>query len=41
MVWRKPLHDVTFTWANAQQKLAQGCGASTKGMHKTMLPTQA
>ena len=39
--WRKPTHDVTFTRANAQQKLAQGCDACTKGMHKTMLPTQA
>jgi hypothetical protein len=38
--WRKPTHDVTFTRGNAQQKLAQGCGACTKGMHKTMLPTQ-
>ena len=39
--WRKPTHDVTFTRANAQQKLAQGCDACTKGMHKTMLPGQA
>ncbi len=39
--WRKPSHDVTFTRANAQQKLAQRCDACTKGMHKTMLPTQA
>ena len=39
--WRKPNHDVTFTRANAQQKLAQGCDACTKGMHKTMLPGQA
>ncbi len=38
--WQKPTHDVTFTRANAQQKLAQGCDACTKGMHKTMLPTQ-
>jgi hypothetical protein len=37
--WRKPTHNVTFTRANAQQKLAQGCDASTRGMHKTMLPT--
>ena len=36
--WRKPNHDETFTRANAQQKLAQGCDACTKGMHKTMLP---
>ena len=39
--WRKPTHDVTFTRANAQQKLAAGCDACTKGMYKTMLPTQA
>jgi hypothetical protein len=39
--WRKPSHDLTFTRANAQQKLPQGCKACTKGMHKTMLPSQA
>ncbi len=39
--WRKPNHDVTFTRANAQQKLTAGCDACTKGIHKTMLPTQA
>ena len=41
MDWRKPTHDVTFTRENAQLKLAQGCDACTRGMHKTMLPGQA
>ena len=41
MDWHKPNHDVTFTRENAQMKLAQGCDACTRGMHKTMLPGQA
>ncbi len=41
MDWRKPNHNVTFSRENAQMKLAQGCDASTRGMHKTMLPGQA
>ncbi len=38
MDWRKRTHDVTFTRDNAQQKLAQGCDACMRGMHKTLLP---
>ena len=38
MDWRKPTHDVTFTHDNAQQKLAMGCDACTRGMHKSILP---
>ena len=38
--WRKPGHDEYFTRANAQQKLDAGCYASTRGMHKSILPGQ-
>ncbi len=41
MDWRKPTHDITFMRDNAQQKLAQGCNACTRGMHKMMLPGNA
>ena len=41
MDWRKAGHDVYFTRANAQQKLDAGCNASTRGIHKSILPGQA
>ena len=41
MDWHKPGHDVYFTRANAQQKLDAGCNASTRGIHKSILPGQA
>jgi hypothetical protein len=35
--WRKPTHDVTFTWDNTQTFLSIGREVCTRGMHKTML----